>query len=172
MATLRPIRTVSTMTSFAPPIALPLDGRDAARVDHPTRRRDRGTRWKDGKLRMMAAVPSLAECHRTDLEVLAAVADVIRVPAGSVLAEGWDLARQWWMPLEGWLLAEGDAVIARTIPTGWSWVAPRLPAVGGRLTAPQASQVLVAPVPRIASTLTDHPRLGAAIRATLVGGDV
>jgi hypothetical protein len=168
MAGRRPIRTVSTMTTFAPPIPLPVDGREAARLDHPTRRH----RWRDGKLRAMAAVDSLSGCRRQDLEVLAATADLIRVPAGAVLAEGWDFTRQWWMPLEGWLLAEGDSVVARTIPAGWSWVAPRFPATNGRLSSPRESRLLVAPVHRLSPVLDDNPRLGEVVRATLVGGDV
>lgn len=172
MAERHPIRTVSTMTTFAPPIPLPVDDRQAARLDHPARRRDRAGRWRDGKLRAMAAVDSLAACRRPDLEVLAAAADLIRVPAGTVLAEGWEFTRQWWMPVDGWLLAEGDSVVARTVPTGWSWVAPRFPAANGRLSSPRESRLLVAPVHRLASVLDEHPRLGDVVRATLVGGDV
>jgi hypothetical protein len=76
------------------------------------------------------------------------------------------------MPVEGWLLAEGDQTVSRTVPEGWSWVAPRFPAPGGRLLAVRDTWVLVAPVQRLGATLEQHPRLGAAVRATLVGGDV
>ncbi|HEY2428491.1 MAG TPA: hypothetical protein VGI06_06145 [Acidimicrobiales bacterium] len=159
------------MTTLAPTISLPLDGAErASRRAHPARARI--GRPRDGKLARLAALEALAGCGRRDLEALASVADLTRVPAGTVLADGPELRRQWWMPVDGWLLAEGHHTVSRTVPAGWSWAAPRFPAPGGRLTAVRESWVLVAPVPRLGAVLEECPRLGTAVRATLVGGDV
>jgi hypothetical protein len=171
MAGRPPIRTVIGMDTLAPPILLPLDGAEqASRLAHPARRRAR--RHRDGKLELMAAVDGLARCRWTDLEVLARTADLVHVGPGTVLAEGWEFRRQWWMPLEGWLLVEGEGTISRTVPAGRSWVAPRLPDPQGRLSALREATALVAPVHRLAATLEVRPGLGSAVRATLLNGDV
>ncbi len=164
MAAAGPIRTVCTMTT----ITVPLDAaRRASRLAHPARRR-----LRDEKLEQLRGVEALAGCRRPELEALGRVADVMVVPAGTVLAEGWELTRQWWMPIDGWLLAEGDGALARTVPAGSSWAAPRIAPESGRLTALRPSTVLVAPVGRLMGAMADHPRLGTAIRASLAGGDV
>jgi hypothetical protein len=171
---LRP-RTSSSpgsLATLAQSVILPLDdARRSARSVHPARRSRQFGR-PDGKIDLLANLESLTDCRRPDLETLASTADLIQVPAGTVLAEGAELARFWWMPVEGWLLAEGDTEVSRSIPTGWSWTAPRLPAVNGSLMALRPARLLVAPVHRIAGALNTRPRLGRAVRATLVGGDV
>ena len=170
MATGTTIRTFSPMTILASTIPFPLDGAErSARLAHPTRL---GRRPRDGKLRRLAELETLQGCRPHDLEVLASVADMTHVRAGEVLADGVELRRQWWMPLEGWLLAEGEQAVSRTVPAGWSWVAPRLPAPRGRLTAVRDGMVLVAPVQRLSAVIEEHARLGSVVRASLVGGDV
>jgi hypothetical protein len=149
-------------------IVLPLNPAErAGRLAHPARRR---LRLADGKLERLARVPVFAQSRRTELMALGAVTDLVDVGAGTVLATGAALGRNWWMVLDGWLLAEGS--VARAVPAGWSWVAPQLPASDGCLSARREATVLVAPVHRLASTLRQYPRLGSAVRATLVGGDV
>jgi len=167
------------MTTFATPITLPLTGVETdTRVGYPTRDRARvaGRRpWArkvDGKVEMLRAVQALDGCGTGELNALARSADLVHVPAGTVLAEGAEFSRQWWMPIEGWLLVEGDGNVSRTIPAGSSWTAPRIPALGGRITALRDTTTLVAALPHITAALYDYPRLGSAIRASLVGGDV
>jgi hypothetical protein len=167
MANGRHFRTVTCMTIIAPPLSLPIDTTDRA-----TRLARRTRRFGDGKLDLIAGVPTLSACRRPDLEALGATADLVFVGAGTELASGAGFGHQWWMPGDGWLLAEGGDSIARTIPAGWSWTAPHLAAPAGRLSAPRKATVLVAPVQRMKALLHQNPRLGAAIRATLVGGDV
>jgi len=163
------IRTVTAMTTtLAPTITLPLE---RSRDLHPARRPARWAR-RDGKLELIHGIDSLAGSPRSDVVALASVADLIEVSAGTVLEEGRRFGQQWWMPVDGWLLAEGDGNLARTVPAGASWVAPRLPATGGRLTALRDGSVLVARTASLATTLFERPRLGATIRATLVAGDV
>jgi hypothetical protein len=172
MAAGPPIRTVMHMTTtFGQTIPLPLDRVERSRVHHPARRPARWARG-DAKLEMLHSIDSLAGATRADVVALAAVADIVRIDVGAVLEQGWRLGQQWWMPVDGWLLAEGDGTVARTVPAGHSWVAPRLPSARGRLTALRAGSVLVARVPTLASALADHPRLGEIVRATLVAGDV
>jgi hypothetical protein len=162
-----------TMMTFARTVPFPIDAAERqSRLAHPTRRSARRSRYGDGKLDRLAAVESLDGCRRAELEALAAAADLIRIPAGTRLAGGVDFSRQWWMVLDGWLLVEGDGDVARAIPAGSSWTAPRLPSPAGRVTAARDSVLLVAPLGRLKNALWEHPRLDTAIRATLVGGDV
>ena len=117
----------------------------------------------------VARVPTFAGCLKADLKALSATADLVDLPEGTVLGIGQDLARWWWMPVTGWLLLTCGAEQARTIPSGWSWMAcDHSPGQDARLTALHGSRVLTAPLPRLRGALDEHPRLAEAIRATLV----
>jgi hypothetical protein len=160
------------MTTYLPPLtgAAEPATRSARRV---AGRQTRAARWltrhSDGKLQLVSGLESLAGCGRADLVALAAAADLVEIPEGTVLAEGRDLAHWWWMPIEGWLLLSGQGKQAVTIPAGWSWMAPaRQVPIGARLTALRGGRMLTAAVPSILGALDEHPRLAEAISSTLV----
>ena len=168
MATGVEFRTLTTMTTYLPPLIV-----TAEPVGRTARREGRTARWlskrADGKLQLIAGVESLAGCPKADLVALASAADLVDVPQGTVLGEGRDLGHFWWMPLDGWLLLSGHGNQAVTIPSGWSWMAPdrQVPA-NARLTALRGGRLLTAATPSLLGAMDEHPRLAQAIGATLV----
>lgn len=158
------------MTTYLPPVSLTPDRTATipaeARRAHPARWLQRR---RDGKVALLAGVDSLAECRDRDLVALAAAADMVDVPSGTVLGEGSQLAHYWWMPIDGWLLVSGHGNQAITVPSGWSWASPgrEVPAEL-KISALRGGRILTTTVPRLLGTLEDFPRLSTAIRSTLV----
>ena len=158
------------MTTYLPSLSIATDGAAtipaAARRAHPARWMRRA---RDGKVAMLAGIESLAACGPRDLLALAAAADLVEVPAGTVLGHGSALAHSWWMPVDGWLLVSGHGNQAITVPSGWSWAAPtRNMPPETRISALRGGKVLTTTTPRLLGTLDDFPRLATAIRSTLV----
>jgi hypothetical protein len=155
------------MTTYLPPLSITTaTPKAASRRAHPARWLQRA---RDGKLDLLAGVESLATCGRRELVALAAAADLVEVPEGTVLGVGAALGQYWWMPVDGWLLVSGSGKQAITIPTGWSWTGPSRPiAADTRLTALRGGRVLTATSAALFGALDEHPRLAAAVRSTLV----
>ncbi|MHB8467953.1 MAG: hypothetical protein ACYDD7_24305, partial [Acidimicrobiales bacterium] len=125
------------MTIYLPPLTVTTERAGAipaqARRAHPARWLNRR---RDGKIALLAQLDSLADCRDADLLALAAAADMVDLPSGTVLGEGSELAHFWWMPIDGWLLVSGDDNQSITVPTGWSWAAPtRVVPPGTKITA-------------------------------------
>jgi hypothetical protein len=160
------VRTVIAMTTYLPPLSITAAPQVDSRRAHPARWLHR---QRDGKLELLAGVESLATCGSRDLVALAAAADLIDVPEGTVLGAGASLGQYWWMPVDGWLLVSGSGKQAITIPTGWSWAGPSRPIPADtQLTALRGGRVLTATTGALFGALEARPRLAAAVRSTLV----
>jgi CRP/FNR family transcriptional regulator, cyclic AMP receptor protein len=64
--------------------------------------RDRRVRWtRDEKLKRLAKVPLFAECTKSDLSRIAALADEVEVPAGRVLMRQGEFGHECFVVLDG-----------------------------------------------------------------------
>jgi hypothetical protein len=158
------ILTVRPMTAYIAPLPINTDqARTSARAVHPAVRPSRLGR-RDGKLALLSGLESLAGCRHRSLVTLAATADLVTVEAGTVLGQGHDLSRFWWMPIDGWLLVSTGGKQAVTVPAGRSWTG----GTEGRISALRGGRVLMCSVGALDTATANDSRLAAAIRSSRV----